>query len=74
MPGDQHGRVVKVGRDAGGQPAWPQAPLGFIAIVDQQRAAAGAVAGFDVVQDVADHPRCAQVDVMLVRGAQQHAR
>jgi hypothetical protein len=42
--------------------------------VHQDRAAAGAFAGLDVVEDVADEPRAAQVDVEFGRGTQQHAR
>ncbi len=72
--GNDHRRGVNVGHHAGGQAVLAEPPFGFAAGIDQHRAAAGAVARFDIVQDAADHPRGLQVDVVLARRLDQHAR
>jgi hypothetical protein len=43
--------------------------LGLIAVVDEHGPAAGAVARFDIVKDVADEPRLGKVDVTRARRA-----
>ena len=45
------------------QPQARQAPLRLVPDVQQHRSATGAAPGLDVIQDVADHPRPAQVEV-----------
>src|SRR5262249_48629833 len=49
-------------------------PECFVAVVDQDRAAAGAMSRFDVVEDVADHPRAGEIKAKFIRSADQHAR
>src|SRR5262245_38954076 len=49
-------------------------PLGLAAVVHQDGAASGALARFDVVQRVTDHPRLRQVQVMQLRGPKQQTR
>src|SRR5207248_2508583 len=41
--------------------------------IDQDRAAAGAVTGLDVVEDVADEPGATDIEVQLGRGPQYQA-
>ena len=49
-------------------------PLGLIAGVDEHRAAARAIAGLDVVEDIADEPRRCEIDLPLTRRLPQQAR
>src|SRR4051812_46591278 len=48
-------------------------PFGFVAAVDHDRPAPGASARFDVVENVADHPRTTKVDPGLPRGPLQQS-
>ena len=49
-------------------PVQTEAPFGLVAHVDEHGAAARAIAGFDVVENVADKPRSREVDIELARG------
>ena len=49
-------------------------PLGFAPVVDEHRAAAGAASGFDIVENIAHHPRSREINTLLPRGFKQHAR
>src|ERR1051326_1164922 len=45
-----------------------------VAVVDEERFAAGALAGFDVAPPVPDHVRAREIDLMALRGIEQAAR
>jgi hypothetical protein len=55
-------------------PVIPLLPLGFVAIVQMNRATAGPIACFDVIQDITDHPRDFEGDPMAPRCSQNHTR
>lgn len=62
-----------VGRQGRGSVRAAQ-PLGLAAAAENEgSAAAGAAAGFDVIEDVADHPRAGEVEVEVAGGGQQQA-
>src|SRR5579884_2876367 len=71
--GDEVERVAGVARDEGGRAAGGEGqPLA--AEIHEDGAAAGAVAGLDVVQDVASEPGRRQVEIEVASGAEQQPR
>lgn len=47
-----------------------EVPLGLVAALDQDCAAARPPAGLDVVQDIADEPGAGEVEMVIARGAE----
>src|SRR5206468_2131929 len=71
---DEARRFGEVGATRLGRPDRRELPFGLVADVEQDRAAAGAMTGLDVVEDVADHPAAGQVEAMRARGLAQQTR
>src|SRR5579884_3146475 len=63
---NQPSRFLEVPGHMIGPPPTAETPLGFMTVVNQDRATAGAVARFHVMQDVADHPRLGQRDAPFI--------
>src|SRR5919109_4679172 len=71
---DHARRLGEIGHHPIGPAAGRVDPLGLVAVVEEHGLAAGAVARFDVVQDIADEPRLSKVEIMLARSLQDKPR
>jgi hypothetical protein len=64
--------ACQVARDVVRTARLGDAPLGFVAVVEEDGATARAAPGLDVVEDVADHPRRRELHAVLACRALQH--
>lgn len=55
-------------------PVRTRLPLGFVAIVEQNRSATGPVARFHIVENIPNHPRSRQVNTVFTGRLLQHTR
>ncbi|KAH0442309.1 hypothetical protein KCU90_g1948, partial [Aureobasidium melanogenum] len=70
---DQRCCLVQIDRARRRHAVLPVEPLGLVTVVEQHRAATRAVAGLDVVENIADEPAAREVEPVFMRRAQQHA-
>src|SRR2546423_400436 len=72
-PQDHRGRVVEVLCQHVGHPLGAQQPFRLAAVVEQDGPAARGSARFPILEDVADHPGCGEVDPQLLGCPPQQA-